>query len=204
MMESAVVKKWYPLLQARLAIGKCSAVVTACIVATLVVVGVGGLANAQPASADKKSTRPERTAAERADAARQLREVYRGVPATWPAPHVDPGVEWKEIGLLPPVVHPESNPLNDAKVTLGKMLFFDARLSASGKIACVSCHEPNLGWSDGRTVSQPHFKDPGRNTPTIRNAAFHAALFWDGRASSLEEQAVDALMQQARPMPEDK
>ena len=148
---------------------------------------------AEPDASVKKTARPERTAAERADAARQLRVVYRGVPAGWPAPHVDPGVEWKEIGLLPPVVHPESNPLNDAKVTLGKMLFFDARLSASGKIACVSCHEPNLGWTDGRTVSQPHFKEPGRNTPTIRNAAYHAALFWDGRASSLEEQAVDAL-----------
>jgi len=148
---------------------------------------------AEPDDSVKKIARPEQTAAERADAARQLREVYRGVPASWPAPHVDPGVEWKEIGLLPPVVHPESNPLNDAKVTLGKMLFFDARLSASGKIACVSCHEPNLGWTDGRTVSQPHFKEPGRNTPTIRNAAYHAALFWDGRASSLEEQAVDAL-----------
>lgn len=139
------------------------------------------------------SARPERTAAERADAARRLREIYRGDRDAWPAPHVDPGVEWREIGLLPPVVHPESNPLNSAKVTLGRTLFFDARLSGSGKVACVSCHEPGLSWADGRAYSHPLEKSPGRNTPTIRNAAFQPALFWDGRAASLEQQAEEAL-----------
>ena len=139
------------------------------------------------------SARPERTAAERTNAARRLREKYLGDREAWPTPHVDPGVEWREIGLLPPVVHPESNPLNSAKVTLGKALFFDARLSGSGQVACVSCHEPGLAWADGRAVSQPHVKAPGRNTPTIRNAAFQPALFWDGRAASLERQAEEAL-----------
>ena len=192
-VECGLVSNRCSLPQARPAISTCAAVVTACIVATLVVVGAGSSANAQPASADKKPARPERTAAERADAARQLRKVYRGVPATWPAPHVDPGVEWKEIGLLPPVVHPESNPLSQGKVTLGKALFHDARLSASGKIACVSCHEPNLGWADGRVVSQPHARAPGRNTPTIRNVAYQSLLFWDGRASTLEQQVEEAI-----------
>jgi cytochrome c peroxidase len=119
---------------------------------------------------------------------RQLREVYRREQVAGPAPHVDPGIEWREIGLLPPVEHPESNPFNATKVELGRLLFFDRRLSADGKMACVSCHEPNLGWADGRPVSQPHGRSPDRNTPTIRNVAFQKNLFWDGRAGSLEQQ----------------
>ncbi len=148
---------------------------------------------AEPAANNGVLSRPERTANERADAARQLREVYRAAPSSWPAPHVDPGVEWKEIGLLPPVVHPESNPLSKGKVTLGRTLFHDARLSASGKMACVSCHEPSLGWADSRVLSQPHARAPGRNTPTIRNVAYQSFLFWDGRASTLEQQAEEAI-----------
>jgi cytochrome c peroxidase len=166
----------------------------------LVVLVVTSLAVSLPlGSADESMTeprkppRPERTAAERATAAQLLREVYRSDPARWPAPTVDPGVAWREIGLLPEVVHPESNPLNTPKVTLGRTLFFDARLSGSGKMACVSCHEPNLGWADGRAVSQPQVKSPARNTPTIRNAVFQTALFWDGRADSLEQQVEEAL-----------
>jgi len=148
---------------------------------------------AEPAPDEKKSPRPERTAVERAAAVKRLREVYRGAPRNWPAPHVDPGIEWRELGLLPQVVHPESNPPSSAKAELGKTLFFDARLSAGRKMACVSCHEPNLGWADGRAISQPHERSPARNTPTIRNAAYQATLFWDGRATSLEQQAEEAL-----------
>lgn len=148
---------------------------------------------AETAAPEKKPPRPERTASERANAVRQLREVYRREPAAWPVPHVDPGVEWREIGLLPKVEHPESNPFNATKAELGRLLFFDHRLSADGKMACVSCHEPNLGWADGRPVSQPHGRSPDRNTPTIRNIAFQTHLFWDGRAGSLEQQVEDAL-----------
>lgn len=148
---------------------------------------------ADPSADVRKPPRPERTDAERTVAATRLRDTYRGQPAGWPAPHVDPGIEWREIGPLPPVAHPEANPFSVAKATLGRALFFDARLSASGKMACVSCHEPSLGWADGRPVSQPAAKQPSRNTPTIRNTAFQSALFWDGRAASLEAQAAQAL-----------
>jgi cytochrome c peroxidase len=161
------------------------------VLATWLAIGPSpGAATAAPA---KKPPRPERSAAARTEAARQFRDVYRRDPASWPAPHVDPGVEWREIGLLPQVVHPEGNPFNAAKAELGRLLFFDARLSADGKMACVSCHEPNLGWADGRAVSQPHGSAPDRNTPTIRNVAFQTHLFWDGRAASLERQVEDAL-----------
>ena len=155
--------------------------------------GVTPLMAAESGGGGRKTPRPERTAAERDVEARRLREMYRGDRRHWPPPEIDPGIEWQEIGPLPDVVHPDSNPLNTAKVVLGRTLFFDARLSSSGKLACASCHEPNLGWADGRAVSQPLKPAPARNAPTIRNAAFHPALFWDGRAGSLEEQVEQAL-----------
>lgn len=160
---------------------------------TWLAIGSSMLVAAEAVADAKKPPRPERSATARAEAARQLRDIYRRERAAWPAPHVDPGVEWREIGLLPKVVHPKSNPFNITKAELGRLLFFDARLSADGKMACVSCHEPNLGWADGRPVSQPHGRSPDRNTPTIRNVAFQTNLFWDGRAASLEQQVEDAL-----------
>jgi cytochrome c peroxidase len=139
--------------------------------------------------------RPERTADERKTRAEELRRIYSGDPATWPAPHVDDGVAWKEIGLLPEVEHPADNPHTDAKETLGKTLFFDPRLSGSGQIACASCHDPDLAWADGRTTSFGHSrKHLARNAPTIRNTAFQTHLFWDGRAESLEDQARQVLL----------
>ena len=165
----------------------------ASIVALATCLAIGASRADETSAPARKPPRSERSAAERAETARQLREVYRREPDSWPAPHVDPGVEWREIGLLPQVAHPEANPFNAAKAELGRLLFFDARLSADGKMACVSCHEPNLGWADGRAVSQPHGRSPDRNTPTIRNVAFQTHLFWDGRAGSLERQVEDAL-----------
>jgi cytochrome c peroxidase len=145
-----------------------------------------------PAAASRPR-RPERTDAERAAFGRELRASYGRRPSAWPTPHVDPGVEWQELGRLPEVVHPDTNPHTAAKAALGRTLFHDPRLSASGKMACVTCHEPLLGWADGRRVSEPHGDIPGRNAPTILNVAFMPALFWDGRASSLEQQAEQAL-----------
>lgn len=160
-----------------------------------VVLAWRGGANAtaeQPAPA-RLPPRAERSPAERAEAAKALRAIYRRDPADWPPPTVDPGVAWQELALLPDVEHPAANPASAAKITLGKTLFFDARLSASGKLACVSCHAPTLGWADGRAVSEPRGATPARNAPTILNAAFQPVLFWDGRAASLEAQAEEAL-----------
>jgi cytochrome c peroxidase len=145
------------------------------------------------ARSPKLPPRPERTEAERLTMARELRGIYARSPASWPAPHVDPGIDWKELGPVPEVPHPETNPFSTAKASLGRILFFDPRLSVSGKMACVTCHEPLLGWADGRTVSEPHGEIPGRNSPTVLNAAFMPTLFWDGRTASLEEQAEQAL-----------
>ncbi|NBP89571.1 MAG: cytochrome-c peroxidase [Planctomycetia bacterium] len=116
----------------------------------------------------------------------------------WPSPQIDPGVEWEELGPLPDVRHPPENPFSPAKAELGKALFFDPRLSGSQEIACASCHDPDLAWADGRTVSFGHHREPlKRNAPTIRNVAFQQTLFWDGRADSIEAQVEQVLLNPA-------
>ncbi len=71
------------------------------------------------------------------------------------------------------------------------MLFFDTRLSAKGALSCASCHNPSLGWSDGRSRAVGHdMKVLARGTPTILNAAFNPLQMWDGRKATLEEQAL--------------
>jgi cytochrome c peroxidase len=83
-----------------------------------------------------------------------------------------------------------SDPPSAAKVTLGERLFFDARLSADGTIACSTCHEPARAFTDGKPVAIGIHGGVGqRNTPTILNAVFDKTQFWDGRAATLEEQA---------------
>ncbi|MFM7243818.1 MAG: cytochrome c peroxidase [Planctomycetaceae bacterium] len=151
---------------------------------------IGAKPAADPAA--RMPPRPERTEAERAAAAARLREIYGGEVAGWPTPLVDPGVEWRELAPLPAVVHPEANPPNAAKTRLGQLLFFDPRLSASGNLSCGACHDPRSGWAAGREPLLPK-GTVSRNAPTIRNAAFVDRLFWDGRASSLEEQVRDSI-----------
>lgn len=147
----------------------------------------------EPPAREKIPARAERAPAERRALAHRLRGVYAGPPAAWPVPWIDQGVAWRELGLLPAVEHPPENPPGPAKAALGRALFFDPRLSASGRMSCATCHRPDRGWADGKAVSLPHGGVPARNTPTIRNAAFQEMLFWDGRATSLEAQAAEAL-----------
>jgi cytochrome c peroxidase len=85
---------------------------------------------------------------------------------------------------------PADNPTTSAKVELGKMLYFDPRLSSTGSVSCFSCHNVMEGGDDHMTTSAGvHGLKGGRNAPTVWNAAFHSVQFWDGRAPSLEEQA---------------
>jgi cytochrome c peroxidase len=86
---------------------------------------------------------------------------------------------------------PKENPLTRAKVKLGRELFFDKRLSADGTVSCASCHDPNLAFTDGKRVSDGINGRRGkRNSPSLLNAMFNSAQFWDGRAATLEVQAV--------------
>lgn len=122
-----------------------------------------------------------------------LRAKYSSGDTTqWPAAvlHPDARIGFKDIGNLPPVSHPADNQPNDAKRDLGKMLFFDPRLSVSGQIACANCHDPQLGWGDGKRLAFGHDRQLGsRNAMTLFNTGYYEKLFWDGRALSLEDQA---------------
>ncbi len=123
-----------------------------------------------------------------------LKTIYsNGDASKWPKPHLDSLVDknsFVDIGSLPKVSYPETNPYSKEKAKLGKTLFFDPRLSVSGQIACASCHNPELAWTDNSTRSFGHNRQTGgRNSMTILNSAFAHTLFWDGRASSLEDQA---------------
>lgn len=85
---------------------------------------------------------------------------------------------------------PADNPMTPIKVELGKMLYFDPRLSSTGVVSCFSCHSVLEGGDDHRPVSiGVHGLKGGRNAPTVWNAAFESVQFWDGRADTLEAQA---------------
>ena len=96
------------------------------------------------------------------------------------------------LGLEPDaLVAPADNPITDKKVELGRLLFFDKRLSKNNTIACASCHMPALAFTDGQPVSTGINRQlGGRSAPTAINRAFSKAQFWDGRAATLEEQSV--------------
>ncbi len=86
---------------------------------------------------------------------------------------------------------PYDNQLSDKRIELGKLLYFDKRLSSSNKISCATCHDPKLGWSDAIPKSIGHNGAKGpRNSPTIINTAYQEHQFWDGRVKTLEEQAL--------------
>lgn len=98
------------------------------------------------------------------------------------------------LASLPFVPVPEMNPMSDEKIALGRMLFFDARLSGDESTACASCHLPRYGWSHSDALAPGY---PGhrlwRNNPTVLNAAHFKRLMWDGTLDSLEIQARSAM-----------
>lgn len=99
---------------------------------------------------------------------------------------------------------PKDNPYTPEKAALGKMLFFDARLSRDRNLSCASCHNPSFGWEvpfDKAVGAEG--KPVGRHAPTTLNQAWSRNLFWDGRAASLEDQArgpIEAGVEMALPM----
>lgn len=92
---------------------------------------------------------------------------------------------------LPPVPVPADNPLTEESIALGRRLYYDPQLSLDSTISCASCHGPQTGFSDARSVSVGVGGKTGtRHSPTVINSAYSGLQFWDGRAASLEEQAV--------------
>jgi cytochrome c peroxidase len=81
--------------------------------------------------------------------------------------------------------------LRPARVTLGQKLFFEPRLSGDGTVACATCHDPAHAFTYGRPVSVGIYRRVGhRNAPTILNALYNKHQFWDGRVTTLEQQAA--------------
>lgn len=122
----------------------------------------------------------------------QLRDLYgSGDASKWPTPNLfDEAKEgFQDIGSLSKVEYPKDNPYSAEKEELGKILFFDPRLSQSGQISCANCHDSEKMWSDGNRVSYGHDRQQGtRNAPSVLNIAYAKSLFWDGRAATLEKQ----------------
>lgn len=104
-----------------------------------------------------------------------------------PAPE---DISWK-IGKPP---QPADNISTGERIALGRALFFDPRLSGNGTVSCASCHNPALGWSDGlKTGVGINGQVLPRNSPTVINIAYNSQFMWDGRARSLEDQALGPL-----------
>ncbi len=92
----------------------------------------------------------------------------------------------EEAAYIPP-----DNPLTAEKIELGRQLYFDGRLSADGTVSCATCHAPDKGFSDNRPTSIGiKGQVGGRNAPVAINRLFSQEQFWDGRAASLEDQAL--------------
>ncbi|WP_121965592.1 cytochrome-c peroxidase [Myroides sp. N17-2] len=118
-----------------------------------------------------------------------LRQAYERNSSLWPVATIDSTVVFKELGTLlptPPVAKEDIY-----KVELGKLLFYDPRLSSSNQISCSTCHIDKEHWADKQTLAIGHEGLVGtRNTPSIENAWIQQELFWDGRANSLQEQQI--------------
>jgi cytochrome c peroxidase len=96
------------------------------------------------------------------------------------------------VGAVPV---PANNPQTMEKVELGKKLFFDRRLSGDGTMSCSTCHDPEKGYSDDLAISLSYPTTRNwRNSPTLINVGFQKLLFHDGRARTLEEQALFPMM----------
>ena len=99
------------------------------------------------------------------------------------------------LAPLPSPPSPPENPTTPEKVALGKKLFFDRRLSGDGTMSCATCHAPESGFADALPISLSYPTTRNwRNSPGLVNVAWRKTLFRDGRASSLEEQALFPMM----------
>ncbi len=129
---------------------------------------------------------------------------------TLPSPNIDIDYEYVELGLPPHFTDPnspygvvitsdntpEDNPITNAGATLGRVLFYDQRLSQNNTISCASCHTQESGFGDSRQFSIGLYEEatPRHSMPLV-NIRYYAygAMFWDERASSVEEQALEAI-----------
>lgn len=153
-----------------------------------VVIAVAAVAGACESSPDRapeptpRASSPSRPAA--ASAAKE-----EALPTT-----VDPA-DLKSFKPVPARFESPANPITEAKVALGRMLYFEPRLSKNHDVSCNSCHDLAAYGVDNKPRSPGHKGQlGGRNSPTVYNAGGHVAQFWDGRAATLEDQAKGPIL----------
>lgn len=122
--------------------------------------------------------------------------LFPGSPPA--APGDDAGLlkQAKELlGSLPPVISSSANPVTPARAALGKMLFYETRISVDGTVSCVRCHPFSLYAADGLRKSVGHDARPNpRNAPTVLNAAGQISAHWTGNRKDVEDQAEQAVV----------
>lgn len=123
---------------------------------------------------------------------KSLKKVYLKDSSLWPKAFVDSSIKHKELKA---VSENRNKKINNPLVKLGEKLFFDKKLSKNNNISCASCHLPKQAFVDKKRVSIGHNSLKGnRNAPTLYGLKELNHLFWDGRASSLEEQALGPIL----------
>ncbi|MGQ9503822.1 MAG: cytochrome-c peroxidase [Thermogutta sp.] len=146
----------------------------------------------EPAAEEKPEEKAESSVKEMAPQGEATTKTEQAAPTTQ-ATGVPQGTPYEvKVPLgLPPLPIPEDNPMTVEKIELGKMLYFDKRVSSDGTVSCATCHDPKMAWAEHTPTSKGIHEQVGdRNAPTVINAAYATSQFWDGRAKTLEEQAV--------------
>ncbi|HET7751970.1 MAG TPA: cytochrome c peroxidase [Terriglobales bacterium] len=117
--------------------------------------------------------------------------VYRGTEKQAPAVPLGATLQIARPLGLPPVPVPADNPPTATTIALGRQLYYDPVLSVDNSVSCATCHHPDYGFADGKSLSDGVRAQKGaRNSPTVLNTAYFNMFFWDGRAATLEEQAA--------------
>ena len=128
-------------------------------------------------------------------AAEKQPEAAPAAAAPAPAPVEIDAAKLALFGKLPDVITAGEQPLAEERVALGRMLYFETRLSKNHDLSCNSCHDLNAFGVDGKKFSTGHKGQlGGRNSPSVYNAAGRHVQFWDGRAADVEEQATGPIM----------
>lgn len=125
--------------------------------------------------------------------------VSSWIPAQETSVGVKPGAHNKALTPLPDIAPaPRHNPTTSAKAELGRLLFFDPRLSGNNQMSCATCHIPQQAFGDGLALSPGADGQPlDRHTQSCLNVGFYKTLFWDGRATGLEQQALQPIVSAA-------
>lgn len=130
-----------------------------------------------------------------------IAEVFKGCAYNGRRVEVKQEEEFRKslLASRPSPTAPEDNPTTEGRVALGQKLFFDARLSAHGKMSCATCHRPEQAFAHPEAMAPAGAngqRNP-RNVPSLLNVGYRAKLFLDGRAASLEEQALHPIQHPA-------